>query len=248
MLSENRQHQIMEIIVKKGSVTVTELSETLETSESTIRRDLNELDDKGLLKKVFGGAVLKSVSFESSDIEVESRASQNHSAKEIIAKTAASMIKDGDFVYLDAGTTTELMIPYINAKNVVFVTNGFVHAKKLSLFGFKTFILGGEIKISTEAVIGTEVIRQLEKYNFTKGFFGVNGISISSGLTTPDIREANIKEKAFQHCLEKIVLADSTKFSQISCVRFASFEDAKIITDKIDGVEFSNCNNILEAK
>ena len=247
MLSENRHQQIVNIVQEKGSATVTELSERLKISESTIRRDLTELDQAGILKKVFGGAVSKSMNFASQDVSVEGRAPQNHEAKDAIAKYAASLISSGDFVYIDAGTTSELMIPYITAKDAVFVTNGFCHAKKLSKAGFKTFLLGGEIKDSTEAVIGAVATKQLEAYNFTKGFFGVNGISIAQGLTTPDIREASVKEKAISQCMESFALADSSKFSQISCVKFAAFEDVTIITEKIIDAEYRKYSNIVEA-
>jgi len=232
MLSEERQRMIVSLVAQRRSMSLQELMEEIGTSESTIRRDLAELDDRGLLHKVYGGAVANESVFSMTDESMKVRQEQNHPDKAAIAKYAASLIKDSDFVYLDAGSTTELMIDYITARNVCFVTNGFSHAKKLSEAGFKTTILGGEIKLPTEAVVGEEAILNLQKYHFTKGFWGTNAINME-GFSTPDVGEALIKKVSMAHCQECFVLADKTKFSKISCVNFGALDDASIITSGI---------------
>ena len=85
-----------------------------------------------------------------------------------IARYAAGLVEPNDFVYLDAGTTTELMIDYLTEKDITFVTNAVSHARKLSMAGYTTYILGGEFKATTEAIVGDEAIESLQKYNFTK--------------------------------------------------------------------------------
>ena len=162
MLSQERQAIILDELKKFKSITIQQLSETLNASESTVRRDLAELDAQGQLTKVHGGAVLKNATqISTKDATVGIRKEYNISEKEEIAKYAASLIQDDDFVYLDAGTTTDLMIAYITAKNAVFVTNAFSHAQKLAEAGLCTFILGGEIKLSTESVVGEEALQSL---------------------------------------------------------------------------------------
>lgn len=107
MLTEERLARILELLDKSGSVTVSELMEKLDTSESTIRRDLNYLDREDKLQKVRGGAILKNGTvFNSKDDEVNLRKMRNVDEKNQVAKYAASLIRPGDFVYLDAGTTT----------------------------------------------------------------------------------------------------------------------------------------------
>lgn len=233
MLSEERQSKILSRVTQKGSITVQELMEWLETSESTIRRDLSELDSKGLLVKVFGGAVAKKVSFNSRDDYFGSRKECNREEKLLIAKYAASLIQNDDFVYLDAGTTTELMIDFITSKHAVFVTNGYLHAQKLALAGFNTLVVGGEIKATTESIVGEEALESLSKYHFTKGFWGTNGVTVSGGFSTPDVKEALIKQASMRRTREKYVVCDASKFSQISCVTFADFTDATIITTRL---------------
>lgn len=169
-------------------MTVQQLMAELNASESTIRRDLTTLDANGQLTKVHGGAILKNAVYSTTDDEVVHRKEQNREAKEKIARYAAGLIGAGDFVYIDAGTTTELMIDHITEKQATFVTNAVTHAKKLAERGCAVYILGGEFKAVTEAIVGEEAVATLEKYNFTKGFWGTNGISMQQGFSTPELR------------------------------------------------------------
>ncbi len=250
MLSEERQGKIVSLINENKSMTVQMLMKILNASESTIRRDLSELNDKGLIEKVYGGAMAKDVTFSGKDEAVNIRMEQNREEKILIAKYAASLVCDDDFVYLDAGTTTEFMIPFITAKKAVFVTNGFSHARKLSEAGFVTYILGGEVKFPTEAVVGEEAVLMLFKYHFTKGFWGTNGISLSSGFSTPDVKEALIKQMSMSRTREKYILGDSSKFSKISCVTFGDFSDATILTNGLENnlSTYRSYKNIVEVK
>ena len=90
-------------------------------------------------------------------------------------------------MFIDAGTTTAYMIDYITQRNATYVTNAVLHARRLAAAGFRVFLTGGELKGSTEALIGTEAVGALQRYHFVKGFFGVNGITLKCGFTTPDI-------------------------------------------------------------
>ena len=202
MLTEERFSRIMSLLKQHGSVTVQQLMKALDASESTIRRDLNALAGAGQLMKVHGGAVLKGTTYSATDDDVLSRKGLNREDKLRIARYAASLIAPEDFVYLDAGTTTELMIDYIQSKTATFVTNAVTHAKKLSEIGCSVYILGGEFKAATEAIVGDEAVSSLEKYNFTKGFWGTNGVSVTKGFSTPDVKEAMIKKKSMENCMD----------------------------------------------
>lgn len=233
LLTEERQAQILNILQDKKAVSVTELTIMLNTSESTIRRDLTTLNEMGKLKKVHGGATLLENTFEAIDEEVAVKASKNVNEKIRIAKYAASTIKDQDFVFLDAGTTTEKMIDFLPITKATYVTNGIVHAKKLIQKGHKAYIIGGQLKLSTEAVIGSEAMYYLKKYNFTKSFLGANGISIEAGFSTPDPEEALIKEQAIKRSYVSYVLADHSKFNKTSAVSFGELAECCIVTDKV---------------
>ena len=247
MLTEERHSIILEQVKQNKSVTLTELCELLGASESTIRRDLTTLDERGLIKKVHGGAIStddRSLNLVEHDVESKSKLFTEE--KIAIARYAASLVDDGDFVYIDAGTTTEKMIDFLPDKKVTFVTNAFVHAKKLARRGFKVYIPAGEIKVTTEAIVGAECVSSLQGYNFTKSFIGANGISLSAGITTPDRNEASVKSAAVQNSKTIYVLADHSKFNQIASVTFAQFGRVKIITDKLQDKKFHTKANIKE--
>ena len=248
MLQNERQEKILARLRQNGSVKVTVLAKDMDISESTIRRDINELDRRGRLKKVFGGAVAIHRDMRPVETDVAPRTLINIREKDIIAEYAASMINDNDFVYIDAGTTTEKMIDYLDKKSVTYVTNGITHAKKLIQRGFDAYVIGGLLRPSTEAVIGAAAIEAVQKYNFTKCFMGTNGIDTESGFTTPDIGEAAVKTAVMKKSYVSFVLADHTKFGLVSPVTFADIEEACVITDHLEGEHYRRYTVIKEVK
>lgn len=241
MLTEERYEKILSLINKKRAVTVTELTDYLNTSESTIRRDLNALSDMGRLHKVHGGATALAQNTPATvEEDVSTKSNYNVAAKETIAKYAASVVNNDDFVFIDAGTTTARIIDYLPADiTATFVTNGVVHAKKLIQKGFKAYIIGGQLKLSTEAVIGVEAVNNLRKYNFTKCFMGTNGIDLNCGFSTPDTEEALVKQEAVRRSFISYVLADSSKFGVVSSVSFGEITDACIVSEKMPDTKYS---------
>ena len=248
MLQNERQEKILARLRQNGSVKVTVLAKDMDISESTIRRDINELDRRGRLKKVFGGAVAINRDMSPVETDVAQRTLINIREKDIIAEYAASMINDNDFVYIDAGTTTEKMIDYLDKKSVTYVTNGITHAKKLIQRGFDAYVIGGLLRPSTEAVIGAAAIEAVQKYNFTKCFMGTNGIDTESGFTTPDIGEAAVKTAVMKKSYVSFVLADHTKFGLVSPVTFADIEEACVITDRLEGEHYCRYTVIKEVE
>lgn len=247
MLTETRQEQILKLLKSKGSVTLQELKEYLNTSESTIRRDLNVMHGQGRLRKVFGGAVaLEDV--DAKDEQVARREEKNLEEKKKIGRYAASLIQEDDFVYLDAGTTTGCMLEYIKEKRAVFVTNAPSHAQKLARAGIRVILTGGRLKQSTEAIVGNEACLQLKRFNFNIGFWGTNGVSVKAGLSTPDPDEAMVKQCAMEQTQKCFVVCDHSKFYKVSPVTFGSLEDAVILTDEIPEGAFSEMPNIVKAE
>ena len=249
MLTEDRFSRILAVVDAEGSVTVTDLVRRLETSESTIRRDLTAMHKKGLLTKVYGGAIsLKRPELMVRDEKIVNRKAMYAEEKEKIARYAASLIGPEDFVFLDAGTTTEIMIDYISARQAVFVTHAVSHALRLAALDVRVILLGGEVKSVTETAVGEEALEYLEKFRFTKGFFGTNGISLENGFSTPDPKEAAIKTKALYASRRSYILADESKFGVESNVRFADFKDAKVITTAAPDGEWKKQKNIIQVQ
>ena len=167
MLTQERRQRILDLVLHKGSASVTELSREFDTSESTIRRDLVALSNLGKLNKVHGGATVLSQEFVNNEDNNEEKFLKNIDEKTLIAKYCAEQINDDDFVFLDAGTTTYLMIDYLKGSKATFVTNGISHCKKLAQVGCKAFIVGGEVKATTDAIIGLAAAKNLQKYTIS---------------------------------------------------------------------------------
>lgn len=248
MLAEKRMSEILKLVNEKGTITVQELTGLLDTSESTVRRDLTELDQRGWLIKVHGGATAIDLESRVKDPSVMVRAQMNRDDKETIAAYAASLTEPGDFIYVDAGTTTALFAEKIRGQKTVCVTNAIGHARILMKQGARVFLLGGELKAVTEAIVGAEAVECLKKYNFTKGFFGANGADPLRGFTTPDLTEALVKAEAFKRCRERFVLADRSKAGRIAGVTFAPFEDATVLTVQAEGTVFEGKKNVVEVE
>lgn len=232
MLTEERHEEIMRMVNTSGAVSVQELVKTLDISESTVRRDLLTLDQEGRLKRVHGGATAlrDDNPYEANMEDLHDKYSFHMEEKRRIAQFAASQIRRGDFVYLDAGSTTEQMAGFLTDVEAVFVTNSLPLAQKLGRTNPKVFILPGRVKGNTESIIGSDMLDMLSRYHFTKGFFGANGITIAQGCTTPDEDEAACKRAAIQQCKKAYVLADESKFGLSSHITFAGLSDVAVIT------------------
>lgn len=229
LLTTERHHLILQKLYEQKNVKVLELVEELETSESTIRRDLATLEKEQKLKRVHGGAtIIQKIKDEPSMAE---KAVKNLQQKLSIAKYAANMIENQDCVFLDAGSTVFQMVPYMKANNITVVTNGLNHLPSLLEMGIETYLLGGFVKPKTEAIVGQIAIDNLRKYQFDKVFLGVNGIHKDFGYTTPDPEEAAIKALAMKQGREAFILADYSKMHETTFSKIASLEEAAIITD-----------------
>ena len=246
MLTEERQSLLLEAVNRNHSIGLNELCQMFQSSESTIRRDLSFLAGKGLLTKVRGGAMALDEKFTPIERNMDEKSVLFITEKDAIARYAASLVQDGDCVFVDAGTTTEKMTDYLSVKNATFVTNAFTHAKKLAQKGYQVFVPAGEIKASTEAIVGAGCQMSLQNYHFNKCFIGVDGISLSGGFSTPDQNEACVKTTVMNHSQECYVLADHSKFDKITSVTFAPLNRGIIITDRLQEQKYNQDATVHE--
>lgn len=242
MLFQDRISLILKLIEKDGSVENSKIIRELNISESTLRRDLDFLVKENKIKRVRGGAILKKIARK--EIAIKEK-NFNKDSKKKIAKIASQFISNGDYIYLDAGTTTHEIIDYIIGKNIKVVTNGIMHLKKLMDNDIETYLIGGRIKKSTMAIVGVKALRDLEEFRFDKAFLGINGIN-ESGYSTHDIEEALIKKQAINNSNKAFILADSSKFDVVYFANVAKLEEAIIITDKKEiNKEIMKCTKII---
>ncbi|MCB2829232.1 DeoR/GlpR family DNA-binding transcription regulator [Streptococcus dysgalactiae] len=215
-------------IVKDNYVALEDLMQLLDSSESTVRRDLGELEQEGRLHRVHGGAEL----FHSLQEELsnQEKSVKNSQIKQALAQKASRFIYDNDVIFIDAGTTTEFLLPFLQGKNVTVVTNSIHHATRLVDLSIKTIIIGGYVKQTTDASIGSVALEQIRQMNFDKAFLGMNGVD-EAYLTTPDMEEAVIKKAVIANAKVSYILVDGSKIGQVSFVKVAAINQVTIITE-----------------
>lgn len=231
MFAEERKSKILDSLNKNGKVKVSELSKIYEVSEVTIRRDLQELEEAELIKRVHGGAVLNdNTKFEPTFSE---KIDKFYDEKESVGKLAASIIVDGDTIVLDAGTTTLNIARHITAKNITVLTNSvdiaFELAKKNNV---EVILTGGTLRWETRALVGPVADATFKSFRVDKTFIGINGLCIINGLTTPNVIEANTKREMTKIARKIIVVCDHTKFNKVSFAKIVDLDSIDlIITD-----------------
>ena len=248
MLAEERFSMILALLAKQRTATVQELCEALNASESTIRRDLTELDRLGKLNKVHGGATLPDGQFHADEPSMAAKEELAVKEKWNIAQSAASLILRDDFVFIDAGSTTLALARAISgeALEAGYVTNGVAHARLLVQKGCRVFIPGGLLRPQTEAIIGASALVSLQQYNFTKAFMGANGVALESGFTTPDPEEAAVKAAAIHRARESWFLVDDSKFAKIYPAVIADLHGGAILTNRCPNPKYKQFTLVKE--
>lgn len=228
MFAEERKSKIIESLNKYGKVKVCDLSQRYEVSEVTIRRDLQELEEDKLIKRVHGGAVLNdNTKFEPTFSE---KIDKFYDEKESVGSLAASMIVDGDTVALDAGTTTLSIARHIVAKNITVLTNSVDIAYELTKKqDVEVIVTGGALRWETRAMVGPVADNTLKNFRVDKAFIGTNAICIINGLSTPNIIEANTKREMIKIAKQTIVVCDHTKFNTVSFAKIVDLDSVDII-------------------
>ena len=246
MLAEQRAERILRELAQRRAATVTDLCQVTGASEATIRRDLNALAKQGKLSKVHGGAMLMTAEFLGEELDMETKRQLRTEEKDRAARYAAGLIRDDDVVFLDAGTTILRMAEHLPSSKALFLTNSIECACRLMERNLRTHVLGGMLKAGTMALIGAETLEALRRYNFTKAFLGVNGVTVAQGFTTPDPEEAAVKSLAAERAQTVYVLADSSKFGQVTAAVMFPIEAACIITDHLPDRRYRDYTDIRE--
>ncbi|MCM3762496.1 DeoR/GlpR family DNA-binding transcription regulator [Alkalihalobacillus oceani] len=228
MLTVERHEKILRLLLEKQTVSIQELLDETGSSESTIRRDLTELEQQKKLKRIHGGATRLQKKLE--EPTLAEKTVKNIQEKKAIAERAAAFVEEGDCIFLDAGTTTLEMIPFLKNKKVAVVTNGLMNIGLLADLEIETHVVGGEVKAGTRAFVGRSAIQTLETFRFDKAFLGTNGVTKQDGCTTPDPQEAFIKEYAKLRSRQTYVVADHSKFGEVAFAKFAAIDEVTLIT------------------
>jgi DeoR/GlpR family transcriptional regulator of sugar metabolism len=216
MLADERKNKILEHIAEHGTIRIQEICDMFEISDMTARRDLNDLNRKGLLRRTHGGAVANLG--RSYEPPFQTRSTKNELRKKAVGKKAAELILDGDSISLDVGTTTlEVARQLTDKRNLTIVTNCLQIANllvgSLSLeINARLIITGGIVRPRELSMVGSIPGDVYSSYHTDKAFIGIGGISLENGLTEYNIEDSEIKKVLFKNSLQKIIVADSSKF------------------------------------
>lgn len=225
LFEEERKRSIVQFVEKHSRGSVQELSQEMGVSESTVRRDLKELEEARLLKRTHGGAVsLQSVNFEAAISDKEDRFLEE---KVRIAREAVQMIKEGDAILLDGGTTTLQMAKELKTySGIKVITNSIMVLNELKdCRNIEVSITGGMLRPDTMAFVGPMTERSLDMVRVDKAFLGTNGMDLHEGITTPNMLEAATKRKMIDVAKKVILLADHSKIGEISFCKVADLTE-----------------------
>ncbi|MDO4272633.1 MAG: DeoR/GlpR family DNA-binding transcription regulator [Eubacteriales bacterium] len=224
---ENRRKRILEQIKETPGIRVDELAEMFEVSAITIRRDLQYLEDQKKLVRFYGGATINEQNADQDMDEVQLY-------RMLIAKYAATLVEDGDSLFINTSSNALQMLQYVTSKNVTVITNNGRAVYGEQSPGVNVILTGGELRYPKEAMVGEFAERNLQKVYAKKAFVGCSGISVECGVTTEIANEVNLNELMLRRATKTAyILADHTKIGHNSSFRTCRIERVThLITDE----------------
>lgn len=226
---EERRKTILELLNAKGKVKVNELARLFSTSEVTIRNDLTDLENEGLLDRVHGGAVGTYKAY--ANMSFQERLKTREEQKRAIARYTASLIAEGDTVMMNSGSTIYFVAQEISGKKAVnIVTNSIVNLQQIDFKrNQRVILLGGNYDEQSQFTYGDDALQQLEKYRTDKCILSVDGLSVEDGITTYNYLEAEVNRKMMEHSKSTIVVCDYTKIGRSSFTFISKVENIDLV-------------------
>lgn len=241
MLAIERRNAILSRLSMEGKVVVSDLSKEFSVTEETIRRDLEKLDNDGLAKKTYGGAV--KVENSNVDLPFHIRKQSNVESKQKIATIIADMIKDGDYIMLDASSTALNVVKAIlHRKKITIITNSIEILFELCNKPDWTIIsTGGTLKEGGLSLVGHQAERMISGFHVDIAVCSCKGIDFESGITDSNEKDSEMKKAFFASATNKVLAVDSSKFNKISFVKVCGLSDINtVVTDTNPGDEWQN--------
>ena len=228
-----RRERLRQIVQSRRAVRVEELRAELGVSVATVRRDLDELEQDGALRRVHGGAV--SVDVRPIEAHFEAKATEHAAEKRRIAARAFGLIEPGEIIYLDSGSTClELARLLLGREDLTVVTNSLPAVVELAGGGPRLVVIGGELRPLSRALVGPLTLPLLKELYVDRAFVGTFGLSLDAGLTTSDPAEAFTKEQVLSHAREVVLLVDSSKLGTRSFAHAGHLDQIDIVVTDTD--------------
>ena len=232
LIPAQRRERIQEFLAIHQIARTADLMNLLETSEATVRRDLEWLEQKGILERTHGGAILNQrIIFEQ---EYQQRAQHFPEEKKLIGELAASLIEEGDIVFVNSGTTATQVLQHIRRDSrITIFTNNVNAALELGDAGFHYYLTGGEFQSRSNSLAGRFALDNLNMVFANKVILGVDGVSLKHGCTVPTNQEAEVVRKMIERTKgQVIVVADHSKWGAVSNFPVANISEIdKLVSD-----------------
>ncbi len=236
LIPAQRRERIQEYLAIHQIARTVDLCEMLETSEATVRRDLEWLEQKGILERTHGGAILNQRMI--LEQEYQQRAQHHPEEKRRIGELAASLIEEGDIVFINSGTTATQVLQHIRSDSRITVfTNNVSAAIDLGEPGFHYYLIGGEFQPRSNSLAGRFAIENLKQVYANKVILGVDGMSLKHGCTVPTNAEAEVVRQMIERTKGLVIIAtDHSKWGVVSNFQVAAIDEVdKLVTDdKLD--------------
>ncbi|GAB3689574.1 DeoR/GlpR family DNA-binding transcription regulator [Angustibacter aerolatus] len=227
LFADERQSEVLRLLTAERRVESARLAELFAVSAESVRKDLAQLEARGLLRRVHGGAV--PVARQSDEVQVGERTGRA-TEKSAIARQALHLVPDGGTVLLDAGTTTLRLAELLPAdRDLVVYTNSLPVMSALLARDVGVVSLGGRVRRETMASVGPLTVEALAGINVDVAFLGTNALSFTRGLTTPDVDEAQVKHEMLAAARQRVFLVDSGKLGTESLARHAGLDDVDVL-------------------
>ncbi|MEY2826777.1 MAG: hypothetical protein RLZZ122_1141 [Actinomycetota bacterium] len=233
MLAEERRLKLVEWTRVEGKLDAGRAAEKLDVAVETVRRDLDLLQRRGALRRVHGGAI--SNDRYGHEYTMSERLGLNPDKKRMVAQLASTYVPEEGCIFVDGGSTTECLAPYLRDKpKLIVVTNNINLASRLADSSTQTVVLGGRIRPATHSSVGAKTASEVADYNAILALIGTNGASLEGGITAFDTDESQVKKIMMQQSSERILLADSGKFGIAYPAKFANFGDFDRVVTNLD--------------
>ncbi len=227
MLAEERLEEIFRRLRNRGTLAVDDVAQEFNVSLDTVRRDFNRLAGTRGVRRTHGGIFLEKVAPDSTLAE---RALEASTEKLAIARRAAQLVDDGETIVVDAGTTTGLMVEYIEARDVTLITSSVeIASRALRRPNLTVYIAGGMVRASTGSAVGDDTLRMIRSLHASTAFIGANGFSVAHGLMTPNYHEAGVKRAMIEISSRRVLLVDSSKAERRALARFGDLAEMDVV-------------------
>lgn len=229
LIPAQRRERIQDYLAVHQIARIADLCDLLDTSEATIRRDLEWLEAEGLLERTHGGAIINQRL--TAEPEYLQRVQKNPEEKREIGALAASLIEDGNIVFINSGTTTTQVIHHIRADaGISIFTNNLNAALEIGESGFQHHLLGGEYQPVSKSSAGRFAIENLRQIYADIAIIGVDGISLKHGCTVPVNAEAEVVRQMIERTKGKVIIvADHSKWGVVSNFQIASIDEIDVL-------------------